>query len=295
MTDDFLGLRGELAETAAGPIEFARVGAGPAVMLVHGTPGSWRQAAALAHDLAPDFTVLLPSRPGYGRTPLSSGRTMAQQAALYAALLDTLGLGVVGVVGISGGGPSSQAMAQHLPARVGALVMCCAVSAPAMEVPAAMRLAATVPGLGEGVAWVTRRISRRRPDAAAMDRAMARSLTRDERRRAEEDPRIRTDLVDFLHSHALAPAGIGGLRNDIKQWSRMHRLASKADRVAMPLLVMHGDADDVVPLVHAHLHAQLSTTADMEVYLDAGHVFLFTRRPEVVERMRAFLLRSLAH
>ena len=34
--------------------------------------------------------VITPSRPGYGRTPLSSGKTSAEAADLLAALLDEL-------------------------------------------------------------------------------------------------------------------------------------------------------------------------------------------------------------
>ena len=62
--------------TRRGPVEVAITGDnGPAVLAVHGTPGDWRQARALAADLREDHRVVLPSRPGYGRTPL---RTWAQ-------------------------------------------------------------------------------------------------------------------------------------------------------------------------------------------------------------------------
>ena len=97
--------------TARGPVQVASHGSGPALLVAHGMPGDWRQARLLAEDLAQDYRVLLVTRPGYGRTPLRSGRTPAAQADLYAALLDALGLDRAVVLGISGGGPSAYAFA----------------------------------------------------------------------------------------------------------------------------------------------------------------------------------------
>jgi pimeloyl-ACP methyl ester carboxylesterase len=54
-----LDLRVEVVDTARGPVETARTGAGPAVLCVHGIPGSWRQAVPLAEDLADRFDALV--------------------------------------------------------------------------------------------------------------------------------------------------------------------------------------------------------------------------------------------
>ena len=53
------------------------------------------------------FGVIAPSRPGYGRTPLEIGKTHAESADCYAALLDVLKVDKVVVTGISAGGPSA--------------------------------------------------------------------------------------------------------------------------------------------------------------------------------------------
>ena len=83
--------------------EAAVVGAGPAIVLVHGTLGSWRQVSGFAADLSPDRTVVPVSRPGYGMTPLGTGRTYEQQADAYLALLDRLAITRSSILGISGG------------------------------------------------------------------------------------------------------------------------------------------------------------------------------------------------
>src|SRR5436305_14503481 len=88
--------RGLIAKTALGPVEYQFTGHGQAVIYAHGTPGGYDQGISFARffggvdDL--DCMFISPSRPGYLRTPLSSGATPEAQANLYAALLDTLGI-----------------------------------------------------------------------------------------------------------------------------------------------------------------------------------------------------------
>jgi 2-hydroxy-6-oxonona-2,4-dienedioate hydrolase len=51
------------------------------------------------------FGIISVSRPGYARTPLSSGETAEDQADLIMALLDFLDIEKVGVAAYSGSGP----------------------------------------------------------------------------------------------------------------------------------------------------------------------------------------------
>lgn len=278
--------------TALGPVEVARAGAGPVVVLVHGIPGSWRQAEPLARDLADRHTVLLPSRPGYGRTPLASGRTAVDQAALYEAMLDALGLeGAANVVGISGGGPSALAFAQHHPQRTSALVLVCALADHLMPVPTAMLLGAALPPLAHAVSFVARRRQRALlADPARVEARLAADLTPDELDRVRADPAIRADLEGFLWSHADAPPGLAGLANDTRQIrAAPARGPAPTDRIDAPTLVLHADADTVVPLAHAQHHAQAIAGARLEVFGAAGHVFLLTRRAETSAALRAHL------
>ncbi len=116
--------------TALGAVEYQLVGEGTVVLLVHGAPGGsdgWRAYAPL---LDADFALLSPSRPGYLGTPLQSGRTFAQQADLFAALLDELGIAQVALFGHSMGGPVALAFARQHPARVSRLVLLSAITHP---------------------------------------------------------------------------------------------------------------------------------------------------------------------
>lgn len=282
-------LRVDVIGTERGRVEVARAGHGPAVLLVHGLPGSWRQAIPLAEDLIPDFTAILPSRPGYGSTPISSGRTYDQQADLYAAILGSLGIERCSIIGISGGGPSAVAFAVRHPRRTAGLVLSCAFSAHLMDRPKPWHPVG-IPGLAEALSPVLRGIARRklrRP--GSVDAQMQGSLTADELERAKADPRIREDLVRHVLSHQEAPAGIAGMRNDLAQLRSASREPPDLSAITCPALVQHGSADEVVRPTNAEFYAHAIRGARLSIYDDAGHVFLFTRRSEAIPEIVAFL------
>src|SRR4051794_16855448 len=109
----------EIVETDLGPIEYTTRGQGRPVLVVHGSPGGWDQAAAMAGFLPEDeFPGILPSRPGYLGTPLDGRGSIDQQADLHAALREHLGVGPAGVLCWSGGGPSTYRLAVRHPERV---------------------------------------------------------------------------------------------------------------------------------------------------------------------------------
>lgn len=113
-----------VVETTQGPIEYALSGQGPAVLILHGNIGGYDQAQIMAEMLGADsFQFIAVSRPGYLRTPLSTGETFEAQADAYVALLDQIGIDQVAVIAVSGGGPSALQFALRYPERCWGLVM----------------------------------------------------------------------------------------------------------------------------------------------------------------------------
>src|ERR1700726_2964646 len=71
-----------IVDTARGPVEYSMKGQGPAVLLVHGSPGGYDQSRATANLFGSDhFTFIAVSRPGYLRTPLQQ-KSPEEQADL---------------------------------------------------------------------------------------------------------------------------------------------------------------------------------------------------------------------
>src|SRR5690242_7937224 len=114
----------ELAQTACGPIEYASLGNGPAVLFVHGAGGGYDQMLDMGRTLADaGFRVIAPSRFGYLRTPLPADASPAAQADAHACLLDALKIERAAVIGISAGAPSSMQFALRHPRRCAALAL----------------------------------------------------------------------------------------------------------------------------------------------------------------------------
>src|SRR6185436_7385370 len=83
----------EVVETPCGRIEYAAMGKGRPVLLVHGAGGGFDQSIYFGHALADrGFRIIAPSRFGYLRTPLPADASPAAQADAHACLLDALGI-----------------------------------------------------------------------------------------------------------------------------------------------------------------------------------------------------------
>ena len=61
-----------VAQTSAGPIEFASSGAGPILLLFHGGPGGHDQGLILQPLVEEGFRLVSPSRLGYSSDSWSS-------------------------------------------------------------------------------------------------------------------------------------------------------------------------------------------------------------------------------
>jgi len=106
-------------------LEYADLGdpAGTPVLFFHGTPGTAGQAAVVADAArANGVRLIAPSRPGYGAST-TSPPGLTPVAADTMELADQLGLDDVVAMGSSGGGPYALALAASAPGRVSACVV----------------------------------------------------------------------------------------------------------------------------------------------------------------------------
>jgi pimeloyl-ACP methyl ester carboxylesterase len=117
--------RGSLvANTAAGPIEYAEKGAGSPLLSIHGAGGGFDQGLANAAEFVDEgFRIIAPSRFGYLRTPLPPDTSPAAQADAHAALLSNLNIFKAIVAGVSAGARSAVELALRHPDSVTALVL----------------------------------------------------------------------------------------------------------------------------------------------------------------------------
>jgi len=114
----------QVIETNFGPVEYATLGKGYPVLVVHGIFGGFDQGLVIARgNVGEGFRSIIPSRFGYLRTPLPENASPAQQADAFQCLLDALEIKQVAVIGTSAGGTSAIQFALRNPDRCSALVL----------------------------------------------------------------------------------------------------------------------------------------------------------------------------
>ena len=119
----------QIIQTSVGPVEYAKMGKGPVILISHGGATGYDNIYMYKDLVDEGFTLLCPSRPGYLRTPLDVGSTFEEQADMMAALLDALKIKEkVFMLGISLGGPTALQFALRHPDRCKGLIMQDAVS-----------------------------------------------------------------------------------------------------------------------------------------------------------------------
>ncbi len=62
-------MKSHIAQTSRGPVEYILLGSGPVVLLCHGTSSDCYSTQGFEALVQAGFSLLSPSRPGYGRTP----------------------------------------------------------------------------------------------------------------------------------------------------------------------------------------------------------------------------------
>src|SRR5687767_1060721 len=118
-----------LVSTEKGKIEYSLSGQGKAILFVHGGHVDCRETI-FQKGLDPNtFCFITPSRPGYGRTPLTEqNRTPKGTADLFIALLDRLAIQKATIIGISAGGLAAIEMAANYPDRITNLALMSALT-----------------------------------------------------------------------------------------------------------------------------------------------------------------------
>ena len=284
----------EVVETARGAVEFARRGEPPYVVLLHGTPGG-HTASILGEPFeAAGFGTITPSRPGYLRTPLATGRTFAEQADAVAALLDALAIDAAAVYAISGGGPSAIELAARHPDRVRALILEVAVSEtfrPEFS-DLGVRLLTS-----RAVMWLQGQM--RRLPRLAVGQLLQTESTLD----GADRKRVRTDILAspeklaylrrFMASVPRFDLLRTGFDNDLEQFRAIERLPR--NEVRCPTLVVHGTHDRDVPFHHGENAAREIPGAELHRVEKGWHLLALGDGAEDCARAQiAFLRKHLA-
>ena len=265
-------VRSRSVEVAGDRVHLLEHGAGPPVVLLHGTgtPAGFLlpllQELHRVHAIAPD-------RPGVGLSdPIDRSHDRYREAAVawLDRLLDTLELDAAALLGHSGGGVLALWYALAHPDRVRRLVLLGVPTLPGTRCPLPVRLVAT-PGLGA-------LLSRLAPPSPRSTLRFAHHVAREGATLARHP-----DLVDLLvaagHDPLTDHASMAEFRALASPfalltpsgWRRRARVhPDELRRLAMPTLVLWGERDPVGTIPVARAITELIPHARLEV-LPTGH------------------------
>lgn len=243
---------------------FVKVGKGPAVLLLHGLGCNHTTWESVIEPLSRRYTVIAPDLLGHGQSDKPrADYTLGGFANGMRDLLTVLGIDKVTVIGHSFGGGVAMQFAYQYPERTERLMLV-ASGGLGPEVSPAIRAIST-PGFHQVMGVLT--LPGIRHAGLAGLRALAGTglpLTRD------------LDEVADIYDMFRDPAARHAVRHVVKavvDWQG--QIVTMADRAylteAMPMWVVWGREDRVIPVRHANAAAGLAPNARVEVIPDSGH------------------------
>jgi pimeloyl-ACP methyl ester carboxylesterase len=277
-------VKSQITCTSKGPIEYTLQGTGPVILVCHGTSSDCFSTELAGPLVGAGFSLLTPSRPGYGRTPSEVGRSNTQAAEALVALLDSLEIQTCSVVAISGGGPTGVALAANHPERVQRLVLIEAnTRTEDRQNEAAYRSQKAFYGPLHGVTWgMLRLISNLSP------RSMARQTLAIFSTHDPEDAmnRLKEEDIEAIRLFYQRRSSRQGALNDLT-----HSVGAELlQKVAVPALVIHSREDASIPFSHAEWSLQHIPHAEFCEGGFSGHFYwIGPDYQEICRRLVTFL------
>jgi pimeloyl-ACP methyl ester carboxylesterase len=263
-------------------VAYRQAGNGPVVVLIHGITSDSRTWRRVMPYLARRFTVIAPDLTGHGGSDKPKGDySLGAHASALRDLLAALGHDRASFVGHSLGGGIAMQLSYQFPERCERLVL------------------VDSGGLGRGVSMLLRAATL--PGSELVLPLLAASRLLDAGRLAggllgRLGLRAGTDIEEIARGHATrADAGaraafVQTLRSVVEPGGQRVNAANRlylAER--MPLLVMWGEHDSLIPVAHAHETHELLPASRLEVFPESGHFPQLDEPERFIDLLGAFI------
>lgn len=227
-------------------LAYDRRGKGNPLVLIHGYPldhSIWNDVAV---QLEHDFDLILPDVRGFGEsTTVSKPYSMTDIAADLAVLLDSLGIEKATIAGHSMGGYVALAFAKAFPGRVNGLALVASQAAGDTAERKEGRYKTAADVVQEGVKLV----------ANAMTDKLSPSQ----------------HVRDFVRP-LIEKQSVAGVTGALKAMAEREDLTAFLASFTQPLVLIHGDADELIPIERAREIKALLSSAYLNELAGAGHM-----------------------
>jgi pimeloyl-ACP methyl ester carboxylesterase len=243
---------------------FVKTGTGPALLLLHGLGCDHTTWQPVLAALARRYTVIAPDLLGHGLSDKPrADYSLGGYANGMRDLLTVLGIDKVTVVGHSFGGGVAMQFGYQFPERTERMVLV-APGGLGPEVTPAIR-AITLPGFHQLMGLVTL------PGVRQLTTTGLRTMAATGLPHARDLDEV-AEIVDSFKDPR-ARAAIRHVVRAVVDWKG--QIVTMVDRAyltqAMPMCVVWGTDDSVIPVRHAGIAAEFAPGATVEVIANAGH------------------------
>lgn len=270
---------GRHLQVAGARLHYVERGSGPAIVMVHGLGGQLRNFGyGMLGPLARDHRVILLDRPGSGYSTADDDTEpgIADQAAIVARFIETLGIERPLLVGHSLGGAVALSLALARPDLIRGLALIAPLTQPQEAVPEAFKGLAAIPA------------SIRRLMARTLGTPLSR-LTAERTLNAVFAPEVPPADFATRGGGALAqrPASIAAAAADLAAaHHEMAGIAALYPTLAVPTAILFGRDDAILSAtLHGDVTAAAIPGARIEV-IDGGHMIPVTA-PDATARFVA--------
>jgi pimeloyl-ACP methyl ester carboxylesterase len=259
---------------------------GVCLFFFHGAPMSRLHLVDLEDDFAArGLRVVSPDRPGYGRSSPQPGRSMVDWPNDVEAVADALGIERFIVAGHSSGGPYAAACCALLPRRVLAGAIVAGVTDMGW------------PGAWNGYVESEAELMREPDERAALAWCIERYGADGSGFQADPFPLPEPDsarLADPAFDRALTSTVVEAFRQGVIGYAQDCYVQGRAwpfdpNRIAAPVLVVHGELDTLMPVAHSRHTAGLMPGSSVRTLPGHGHLTIVYELPSLAASLASSL------
>ena len=266
-----------------GRIRYRVTGEGSPMLLLHGIGQSLEDWSEQHDRLSADHTLYSLDLPGFGYSDRLPGTaSMARLAGVLPKFLDLVGVTEpLPVIGNSLGGAIAMTFAVAHPGRVSSLVLVDSAGF-GTEVTMVLRLLAIKP-VGVVLMRPSRKNSARSVDGIFYNKEFVTADRIDRNLALSHRPPHAVTVLDLANE-------LGTFRGVREQWRA--ELLIKVRRLTIPMLIVWGDHDQVLPFTHFDAAARALPAAQTYVFRAAGHMPQIEQAKEFATVVGDFLNQS---
>ena len=229
------------------------------LLMLHGWGFSSAVFNSLKNKLDSDFIVTIPDRPGYGKRAAQTTSESPDQEDLVGLSSPAL------VLGWSLGGIRAMQIALRQPEMVTGLILLATT-------PCFVNRQGWSRGMDNSVFAAFKKQVKQEPASALQQFVRLNAAAKPDRETRDKLAGLSTDVAEFALNEELSELEGTDLRDT-------------ADRITVPVLLMHATDDRVVPVAASHwLHEHLANSRLMEFPL-GGHAFFIQHASEVADQI----------